>query len=403
MKFIIKKLSVHLIMFVFLTIHCYANTPSTNLHFIAGTPTTDGLQRYPTILFRSLNSNHLERVRAITTQTQGADFIVPYYDQAVVIIGNKSQKGFYQYDIIDMSTPNVEKSIEIKLCDNCNFGRSYILDKNGKDYLLVQAIQRSKIGKVVIQFLGYDLHSGKSLDMDETDIAYAQSFGASSGQFNHDHIEWLRSMNGRPMFYGTKENILPWQFPTQLRLNNKALVEQSVNNNKMRVITPHVLITKTKQKGQTLVHFAQDKSDKQWHKIELPNTTWVRGFGYWLATEQQTLGFTKHEALIKQHNSNDYHANANFKHYLERFLQWNIDKTGLLHIINPIQNIHIQLDTKASDSEVLLIENGEVIYRVEDKIYSAKIDGKQLTAPTLLVQSDEVPAIHWAFSSGVRQ
>ena len=90
------------------------------------------------------------------------------------------------------------------------------------------------------------------------------------------------------------------------------------------------------------------------------------------------------------------------KHYLERFKAWNIDKTGLLHIINPIKGFHIKLDTKAPDSEVLLIENNQVIYRIEDKIYSAQINKNKLEKHQLLIQNDKVPAIHWAFYGGNR-
>ncbi len=71
---------------------------------------------------------------------------------------------------------------------------------------------------------------------------------------------------------------------------------------------------------------------------------------------------------------------------------------GKLAIQNLDDDRKLTLNTGQEDSEVLLIRaDGEILYRVNDVIYSAKIAGNQVTDPTLIVKDVDVPEIHWAF------
>ena len=56
------------------------------------------------------------------------------------------------------------------------------------------------------------------------------------------------------------------------------------------------------------------------------------------------------------------------------------------------------------DSEVLLVENNEVYYRINDIIYKASIIGNEkLGKPELLLKDTRVADIHWAFLSSNKQ
>ena len=395
-----------LIILVFSSYYCCANDTmhEGNLYLISGSPTTIETTRYATVLYQVNKTSGLKRIRTITTQQQGADFIVPYYDQKLIIIGNKSQDNYYQYDLLYMNFPELEKSVEVQLCSGCSFRRSYLLEKQHKLYFLIKTLKLIAQDKVDIQFLGFDIEKKQAIAIKQSDIEYALAFGASSGQYNHDHIQWLSSLHNRPMFYGTKENFLSWNLPPKLKLADKTLLEQAINNHEMRVITPHSSIIKTKQKGQLLIHYIQDKNTRKWQELALNNTTWVRGFGRWLVTEEQFLGFNRQAELVKLHQERQKKANTpNYNHWLERFHSWDIEKTGLLHVVNPLDNLHFKINTNEPDSEVLLVQNQQVIYRIADKIFASRINGQALTSPELLVQSDEVPAIHWAFISDARR
>ena len=50
------------------------------------------------------------------------------------------------------------------------------------------------------------------------------------------------------------------------------------------------------------------------------------------------------------------------------------------------------------DSEIILVQDNTVYYRINDKIYKAPIvNGEKLGEPELLVTDSRVPDIHWAF------
>jgi hypothetical protein len=71
---------------------------------------------------------------------------------------------------------------------------------------------------------------------------------------------------------------------------------------------------------------------------------------------------------------------------------------GLLYLFNVHTKDYIEWDTKQGDSEVLLVQDGYVYYRVNTKILkSVIVDNKQLSEPELLVDDVRVRDIHWAY------
>jgi hypothetical protein len=73
---------------------------------------------------------------------------------------------------------------------------------------------------------------------------------------------------------------------------------------------------------------------------------------------------------------------------------------GVLVLDNLADGRRITLDTHEEDSEILDVrKDGLVLYRVNDEIFSAQIQGDKLSAPTLAVKGEDVPEIHWAFWS----
>lgn len=73
---------------------------------------------------------------------------------------------------------------------------------------------------------------------------------------------------------------------------------------------------------------------------------------------------------------------------------------GILILDNLVDGRRITLQTNEEDSEILDVRyDGLVLYRVNDSIFSAQIEGDKLSAPTLVVKDDDVPEVHWAFWS----
>jgi hypothetical protein len=87
--------------------------------------------------------------------------------------------------------------------------------------------------------------------------------------------------------------------------------------------------------------------------------------------------------------------------YDRRFL--NIQIPGKLAIRNLADGRRLMLNTGQEDSEVLAIaKNGVMLYRVNDAIYAAKIDGDRIGSPSLVVKNPAVTDIHWTLRAAVR-
>ncbi len=77
---------------------------------------------------------------------------------------------------------------------------------------------------------------------------------------------------------------------------------------------------------------------------------------------------------------------------------------GVLTLDNLVDGRHIALRARQADSEILDVRrDGLVLYRVNDEIFRARIEGEKLSAPNLVVKGEDVPEIHWVFWSSARR
>jgi hypothetical protein len=73
---------------------------------------------------------------------------------------------------------------------------------------------------------------------------------------------------------------------------------------------------------------------------------------------------------------------------------------GILELNNLGDGRRIVIETGEEDSEVILVTvDGIVLYRVNDSIYRARVQGSALSSPALFVKDDHVPEVNWAFMS----
>jgi hypothetical protein len=84
-------------------------------------------------------------------------------------------------------------------------------------------------------------------------------------------------------------------------------------------------------------------------------------------------------------------------------LNYGLYRPGILYLFNTDTEKYIEWSTGQGDSEILLVQDETVYYRVFDRIYKAPIvDGERLGESELLVEDSQVvPSIHWAFTSPV--
>ena len=70
---------------------------------------------------------------------------------------------------------------------------------------------------------------------------------------------------------------------------------------------------------------------------------------------------------------------------------------GRLHLYDVTNERVYTIATNQGDSEVLLVENNIVYYRVSDRLYSAPVTEKGIGAARLLASNEAIRDAHWAF------
>lgn len=144
------------------------------------------------------------------------------------------------------------------------------------------------------------------------------------------------------------------------------------------------------------------KKDDSWNKVVIPgNIQTPRGFGEWIAgyvfndhIEGKKLPgaekWTYRESGLSPKERWNYYPEYGEDNYAYA--------PGILYFYNAYSKEYFELETNQADSEVILIQNATVIYRVYDELYAAEIiKGKKLGEPKLLLKDERVPDIHWAF------
>jgi hypothetical protein len=80
-----------------------------------------------------------------------------------------------------------------------------------------------------------------------------------------------------------------------------------------------------------------------------------------------------------------------------KFLESKLMYPVRLHLYDITSGKIYTIETKQGDSEVLLVDNGSVYYRVSDRLYASPITTNGVGPPKLLVTNDLVRDAHWAF------
>jgi len=161
-----------------------------------------------------------------------------------------------------------------------------------------------------------------------------------------------------------------------------------------------------------------NKSKKEWKQFNIEsNLPRIRSYGNWIVGEQAQY-YTKNrdrswespgKNIRRQDRGfcvNDTYPREKPYDYIDNKgtpfdLRMNTEQTyfpGKLFAINADTWDYYEWETNQGDSEILLVENNKIFYRVYDKIYERIVDGKKLYEPKLILEDKElVPQIHWMF------
>jgi len=217
------------------------------------------------------------------------------------------------------------------------------------------------------------------------------------------YIPQTPTIESRPVF--------PIKIPDSLQINKKKRILILINNDDCFVVSMKKSNPNPKEIGYSKL-IIKDKEKNTWYSYFIKgNRQVIRGFENWLGgtVAADNVRFIKNERgnvtgkeefdrVSPGKNERRKKAKSTGTAFDKRANYQYIYYPGILYLLNPQTKEYIEWDTGQGDSEILLVKNNTVYYRVNDKIYKAPIiNGKKLGKSELLVQDDRVRDIHWAF------
>ncbi|WP_068691857.1 hypothetical protein [Culturomica massiliensis] len=191
----------------------------------------------------------------------------------------------------------------------------------------------------------------------------------------------------------SKRPCFPYELPEQFRFNSSSRHTVSINNDDIFLVNGRKETKKDSLGTRQVVIF--DKKKEEWSELILSgNLSRIRGFSDWLCGY---IGDDNKSLLNKPlPGSSLWQDRATGLSPAIRYER--MYAPGILYFYNPSTGVYFELETKQADSEVVLIQDEKVIYRIYDELYEAKlVNGKKLASVKLLLKDDRVPDIHWAF------
>ncbi len=376
-------------LFIFLSLMLLAslsNAGEQQVYVLAGEPYEDFIQTFPVLLYR-VESGGLTKIRTVVTRKQNAIFVRSYQDKGYVIIASYGTLPCsFLVDIIDLKAISRERSYDVDTCPDRSYIKSYLANKNGRlVYVFLASKELNKVHR------GIDFKTQAVVDWDPADVKYAYSYG-SSGAFvdGGDFLDHIRLRNtDKRAFVSRWKYDLGWDVPQQIDMPRRA-IRQWLNNDQMRVLLAQEewKLGASKQTWHIL-----DKVSNKWSTLELSGTWFgMRPYRQWLVVEEVYDYDPNRLELFELETQ----RSPPFLSARKRFESRDVTPTGRLRLYNVHTKQRIVHDTGEANSEVLLVDENDVVYyRVSDELRRATLVDGQWKDVRLLAKTPKLWGVHW--------
>lgn len=388
-----------------------AIAPSPQLYFLAATTTQHGDNSYPVVLYRANAKGRLELAREVVPQSEGAEFIFACEGTIFALHPHSAPTGVAIVHTDDPERTD-DLAFESKGVRPSPSATVIAAPSNASAVLLAPWIINltdpahlpEHFDVRLVRISSGSAGSGPRVQFDTwSDYAYLRREGATGGP-NYVPDLIASAEGGRLAMNVFGHSTIVDDLPPEIRsAANKVVPVIFVASQDYLILTPQHSGTGTDTLGDTLPLHIQDRRNSRWTTIQSDgNSPTVRLFGSWLATIVGTWSVN--------HGPNPGRANERpdnrktdrlppVQTLFSSFRGHNIFLPGILTLRSLADGRKIRLETGQEDSEFLRVEGDVVLYRVNDTIYQARIDGSQLKDTTVVVKDEDVPEIHWAFWS----
>ena len=377
------------------------------LYVIVGSPTPNRYDGFSASLVRIDSNGTVDRAASLiqggTPRHPAGLFWISVYHEArkAVLVPTRAQgDGFISFDFDSSAAPK-----------ECDFpplpalaDHPHLVDVPGQGPVLAEEMHIQGQGKLVGMLLDVKIPCDQSyVEMAPIDIVGVQIHGRAgvSDTGSDDEMDIRLDSSGKVTESALGVNF-PFTVPTSMLEGvGNPLASILVANSRLVAVG----IFQKSGPHQVLVY---RKRDRTWHRLPIPAervfvaggegtpTPWITGFGSYLAlTEARTKDERRPETAGKAgwRNKRAEHGPS----MVERFGEDSVVFPGTLHLYDVDRDRSYAIATNQGDSEILLVEDGMVYYRVNDAIYKCAIGEASLGPAQLVAKSEILGDAHWAF------
>lgn len=392
--------------FLFLASSIYAQN---TLYFFKATPVEDPYlyrDEIPAamLMYNKDSMKLMEAVNLATYENRIKD-IRYYYESKRIIILKETKKGQKTFSIINTEHFDSLTHKSVTCPNPYEYSEFKMVNKINQPFLCIECFNKD-LGKFIffkginlVNYLEEELFANdyKNITLSGTTyyIGLSDYQDVSTEPTNGNiRIPVVRNINERPIF--------PLILPDSLQLGKKMILLIILNNKNQFVLRLSSTEYVNNEIGSTTL-IIYDYNKQKWCKQQIKgNKPNINSYGNWLAGvvydyTGQNYDDNKEspgkDTRVKLNSKNEFNADV-------RFYFFNIYSPGILYLFNTYTQKYIEWNTGQGDSEILLVEDDKVYYRVNDEIYKAPIQkGEKLGKSELLIKDPQVLDIHWAFIS----
>ena len=382
------------------------------LYLLAATTTQHSDDSYPASLYRVNSKNKLELAREVVSQTEGVRFVYGSADLIFLLYPHNSDTAAAIIHADDpVRTDNVV--FRSKGTNTASSATTLAAPPSSAPVLLTpwitNLIDPTRLPEhfdVTVARISSAPASPRVVFNNWSDYRYMRSEGAEGGpSYVADLVG--SAEDGRLAINYFGHPVVVDDLPRSLRTASRKVVPIIVAVNAQFLVVCRQRSQEEMRSsdfGDTTELYVHDKARGAWNMIQAEgNSSTLRLFGSWLGAIVGNWSINHEQPNPGRENERPEEGKTTrlppVQTLYRSFKGHNILLPGILTLQNLADGRKIRLETGQEDSEILRVEGDVVLYRVNDTIYQARIDGSQLKDTTVVVKDEDVPEIHWAFWS----
>lgn len=392
-----------------------------NLYLVMGHPYPHISTQFPGIIFQLENDSLIEILQFSEPLLLLEN--IRYYPElnylSIVTSEHRKREGKKVLQAIFTNELNTVKEAEVKFRNylGVNCIKSELISVNQNE--VYDCFTCPDIKNKKLYHFGINIYTGQAKEILPQDFANSLISGSPGGALDAWDIQLLYTNpeNGRLAIPKTTKiedrPHYPLVIPDSLQLREKTRVGVQIKNSFVTAINKKIIDSDRESIG--MCHYLIfNTQTERWHTMDVEgSSTVVRGFGEWIAGSvaasnvelifdeqgrlKEKIPLSRISPGIEDRRKKGTDTGTPFDLRADFF---DLYYPGILFLHNINTGEIIKWNTNQGDSEILLVQDDIVYYRINDKIFKASIiNSESLGESELLVQDERVPDIHWAFIS----